>query len=191
MTPTPSRFIDAQNVLQQADCLHDAAAVAEAYDRLARAVRAEYAALNPLVLCVMIGGLVPTVELIKRLNFAFELDYLHATRYRGATEGGTLHWKVQAETPVAERHVLIVDDILDEGHTLHAIQQALLAQGPASLKTLVLAEKLHRRKAPGVRAEFVGLTVPDRYVFGCGMDYRGYYRQLPAIYAVRLGESEA
>jgi hypoxanthine phosphoribosyltransferase len=180
----PDRFQEAQTVLQNADCLFDAGTVNAAYDRMARAIRAEYAALNPVVLCVMIGGLIPTVELIKRLNFPFELDYLHASRYRGETTGSSLVWKVEPGTVLKDRNVLIIDDILDEGHTLLAIQRAVLAQGPASLKTAVLSEKRHQRKAPGVAAQFIGLQVPDRYVFGCGMDYKEYFRQLPGIYAV-------
>ena len=177
---------DAQRVLAEADCLHDAARVQAAYDRLAGAIRAEYAALDPLVLCVMIGGLTPTAEIGRRLDFPLEVDYLHATRYRGATQGGGLLWKRQPEAArITGRHVLVVDDILDEGHTLVAIRQALLDFSPASLKVAVLAEKLHDRRAPGAHAEFIGLQVADRYVFGCGMDYREYWRQLPAIYAVK------
>lgn len=144
---TPSRFAEAQSVLLDADCLFDASAVNAAYDRISRAIRVEYATLNPVVLCVMIGGLIPTVEIIKRLNFPFELDYLHATRYRGETTGSQLVWKVEPSTVLTDRHVLIIDDILDEGHTLLAIQRAVLAQSPASLKTAVLSEKRHGRKA--------------------------------------------
>lgn len=177
---------DAQRVLAEADCLHDAARVQAAYDRMAGAIRAEYAVLDPLVLCVMIGGLVPTAELGRRLDFPLEVDYLHATRYRGATQGGGLLWKRQPEAArITRRHVLVIDDILDEGHTLVAIRRALLDFSPASLKVAVLAEKLHRRRAPGAQAEFIGLQVEDRYVFGCGMDYKEYWRQLPAIYAVK------
>lgn len=188
---TPSRFAEAQAVLLDADCLFDASAVNAAYDRISRAIRVEYATLNPVVLCVMIGGLIPTVEIIKRLNFPFELDYLHATRYRGETTGSQLVWKVEPSTVLTDRHVLIIDDILDEGHTLLAIQRAVLAQSPASLKTAVLSEKRHSRKAPGVAAQFVGLPLPDRYVFGCGMDYKEYFRQLPGIYAVGAAGGDA
>jgi hypoxanthine phosphoribosyltransferase len=188
---TPSRFQEAQAVLQNADCLFDASAVTAAYDRISRALRAEYATLNPVVLCVMIGGLIPTVELIKRLNFPFELDYLHATRYRSETTGSNLVWKVEPSTALKDRHVLIIDDILDEGHTLLAIQRAVLDQAPASLKTAVLSEKRHNRKAPGVAAQFVGLQLPDRYVFGCGMDYKEYFRQLPGIFAVGASDAQA
>ncbi len=185
------RVEDAVAVMKHADCLFDEAAVNAAYDRMAQAIQAEYATLNPVILCVMIGGVVPTVELIKRLSFPFELDYLHATRYRGETTGSSLIWKVEPRTALADRHVLIVDDILDEGHTLLAIQRAVMSQSPASLQTAVLSEKLHDRKAPEVAAQFVGLQLPDRYVFGCGMDYKEYFRQLPGIYAVGQTDNAA
>jgi len=183
-----SPHAEAEHVLAQADCLHDAAAVQDAYDRLAAAIGSHYAGRNPLVLCVMTGGIMPAAEITRRLAFAFELDYLHATRYRGSTQGGGLVWKRQPEAKRIEgRHVLVIDDILDEGHTLVAIREALLGFGPASVKVAVLAEKIHDRRAPGAHAEYIGLKVEDRYVFGCGMDYKEYWRQLPAIYAVKAG----
>jgi Hypoxanthine-guanine phosphoribosyltransferase len=176
----------ALQVLSEADCLHDAGAVQAAYDRLAAAISAEYATLDPLVMCVMNGGLHATSEITQRLRFPFEIDYLHATRYRGATSGGGLVWKVQPKPDrINGRHVLVIDDILDEGHTLVAIRDGLAEFRPASLKVAVLAQKLHDRRAPRAHAEFIGLAVEDRYVFGCGMDYKEYWRQLPAIYAVR------
>jgi hypoxanthine phosphoribosyltransferase len=177
---------EAERVLAEADCLHSAEDVQRAYDRLAAAIAKRYATLDPLLLCVMIGGLAPTAEITRRLAFPFELDYLHATRYRGATTGGGLVWKRQPDARRLEgRHVLVIDDILDEGHTLVAIRGALMSFGPASLRVAVLAEKLHGRRASGAVAEFIGLAVPDRYVFGCGMDYKEYWRQLPAIHAVK------
>ncbi|HEX4871427.1 MAG TPA: hypoxanthine-guanine phosphoribosyltransferase [Nevskiaceae bacterium] len=175
-----------RQIREQADCLYDAAAVQAAYDRLASAIAERYALANPLVLCVMNGGLPATAEITRRLDFPFEQDYLHATRYRGATAGGGLVWKRQPDPArVAGRALLVIDDILDEGHTLVAIRKALLEFRPASLAVAVLAEKRHDRRAPGAHAEFIGLTLPDRYVFGCGMDVREYWRQLPGIYAVK------
>ena len=179
------RYEEAQAVLRQADCLHDAAAVTAAYERMAAVIREQYAGKNALLLCVMNGGAIPAMEILRRLDFAFEFDYLHATRYRGETTGSGLLWKAYPEISLRERHVLVIDDILDEGHTLKAIQDFLKTQDALSVKTAVLAEKLHERKAPGVHAEIVGLTVEDRYVFGCGMDYKGYWRQLPGIWAVK------
>lgn len=180
------KLADARAVLADADCLHSAAAVQAAYDRLARDIGAQYAEHNPLILAVMNGGLIPTAEIVGRLNFGLEQDYLHATRYRGATTGGGLVWKRQPEAKrITGRHVLVIDDILDEGHTLVAIRKALIEFRPASLAVATLCEKLHDRRAPGAHAEFIGLQVEDRYVFGCGMDYKEYWRQLPAIYAVK------
>jgi hypoxanthine phosphoribosyltransferase len=176
---------DARRALAESDCLHDEAAVSAAYDRLAAAITAEYAQLNPLILCVMIGGLQPTAEILRRLRFPFQLDYLHATRYRGATTGGGLIWKRQPPAILDGRHVLVIDDILDEGHTLVAIRKALAEFAPLSLKVAVLAEKLHDRRAADAHAEFIGLSVVDRYVFGCGMDYQEYWRQLPTIQALK------
>lgn len=181
-----TRLEDVLQARAHADCLHDAAAVRAAFDRLAARVTQDYAGRDPLVLCVMNGGLFPTSEITQRLDFAFEQDYLHATRYRGATLGGGLVWKRQPDAQaIAGREVLVIDDILDEGHTLVAIRRALTEFKPESLRVAVLCEKLHGRRAPGAQAEYVGLAVEDRYVFGCGMDYKEYWRQLPAIYAVK------
>ena len=180
-----SRLEEAQRVLAEADCVCDAATVSTVYDRLAAEFEREYAGLNPLVLVVMNGAMIPATEMLKRVRFPFELDYLHATRYRGATSGGGLLWKRQPQADMAGRHVLVIDDILDEGHTLLAIRKALLEFQPASLKVAVLAEKRPPTRAPGASAEFIGVLLPNRYVFGCGMDYKEYWRQLPAIYAVR------
>ncbi len=180
-----NRIEEAALLLGEADCLFDAAAVQAAYAAIAARLDADYAGKLPLILCVMNGGLYATAEITRRLRFPFELDYLHATRYRGATEGGGLIWKRQPDAALEGRDVLVIDDILDEGHTLVAIRKALLEFNPKSLKVAVLAEKLHDRRAPGATAEYIGLTVPDRYVFGCGMDVRELWRQLPGIYAVR------
>jgi hypoxanthine phosphoribosyltransferase len=180
-----SRLDEARRILAEADCLFDAAAVAAAYDQLAARLDADYAHTLPLVLCVMNGGLYATSEITQRLTLPFDLDYLHATRYRGATTGGGLLWKRQPDGVLEGRDVLVIDDILDEGHTLVAIRNALEEFKPASLKVAVLADKQHDRRAPGAHAEYIGLTLPDRYVFGCGMDVKEHWRQLPAIYAVR------
>lgn len=176
---------EARDVLAAADCLFSESAVAAAYDALATHIEADYAHLNPLIMVVMNGGMIPAAELMRRLKFPFDMDYLHATRYRGATVGGGLLWKRQPDAVLEGRHVLVVDDILDEGYTLVAVRKALMDFRPASLKVAVLVEKIHERRAPGAAAEYVGLKVEDRYIFGCGMDYKEYWRQLPAIYAMK------
>lgn len=180
MTPEIAR------ALAQARTLADEAAVATAYDRLAREIEADFAGTWPVIVCVMVGALYATAEITRRLGFDFELDYLHATRYRGQTSGADLHWKASPGVPLEGRHVLVIDDILDEGHTLAGIQASLRAQQPASLRTAVLVEKEHRRRDPQTSAEYVGLRLPDEYLVGCGMDYRNFGRQLTHIAAVAL-----
>ena len=174
---------EAIQVKQHADCIHDAEAVNQALDRMAEAITRDLSEQVPLVLCVMNGGLLPAGLLLPRLPFPMKVDYLHATRYREKTVGSDLMWQHMPSESLSNRHVLIIDDILDEGHTLAEIIKYCQAQGPASLRSAVLAQKDHDR---GVRPplEYVGLQVPDRYVFGCGMDYKGYWRNLMGIYAV-------
>lgn len=169
----------------QADELYSAEQVQQALDRMATAISAELADRDPIVLCVMTGGLIPAGHLLTRLDFPLHIDYLHATRYRGTNRGGELHWITRPSMPVVGRTLLVIDDILDEGLTLAAILAYLREQGAAAVYTAVLIEKLHDRRAPGVRADFVGIEVEDRYVFGCGMDYHGYHRNLPGIYAAK------
>lgn len=175
---------DAQRVLEQAECLYSPAEVQQAFDRMASAIDARLRDRNPLVVCVMNGGLVPTGHLVVRLNFPLQIDYLHATRYRGATSGGELHWLAKPHMEVRDRSVLIIDDILDEGVTLAAIVESLRERGARDVLTAVLVEKLHDRKTGLRQADFVGLQVDDRYVFGCGMDYKGFLRNAPGIYAI-------
>ncbi len=175
---------EVREVLARAECLHDRRAVEAALDRMAAGITARLAEANPLVLCVMLGGLLPAAKLLERLRFPLQYDYLHATRYRGGTRGGELYWLTRPSFALRERNVLIVDDILDEGATLKAIVDYCRAEGAAKVLSAVLVTKLHDRRDPEVRVDFSGLEVPDRYVFGCGMDYQGYLRNVDGIYAL-------
>ena len=177
---------EVRRVREEADCLVPAPAVAAALDRLADEITARLSGQNPLVFCVMNGGLITTGALLSRLDFPLEVDYLHATRYGQRLQGAVIDWRVRPTRELKERQVLVIDDILDEGYTLAAIVAQLRAEGAAAVLSAVLVHKNHPRKAtPGMRADFTGLEVDDRYVFGCGMDYKGYWRNLPAIYALR------
>lgn len=177
---------EAERILREADLIHDQQAVDRALDDLASQITARLEQRRPLILGVMIGGMVPAGMLLPRLGFPLQLDYVHATRYRGGLSGQSdLQWRAESVTPVRDRVVLVVDDILDEGHTLAGIVEALKAQGAAQVLTAVLVNKRHQRKHPGLKADFVGLEVPDRYVFGLGMDYKGLCRNAPGIFAVR------
>ncbi|OQX06017.1 MAG: hypoxanthine-guanine phosphoribosyltransferase [Thiothrix lacustris] len=177
---------DAALAMAEADLLYSAEDITVTLDKMAAEITAKLADKNPLVLCVMTGGVILTGHLLTRLAFPLEQDYLHATRYRGATSGSkTITWLHKPDTSLAERHVLLVDDILDEGYTLREITHWCREQGAASVNVAVLADKQHARRVDGVRRDFSALELPDRYVFGFGMDYKEYWRNANGIYAVK------
>lgn len=176
---------DFNRVLARAEPVADGAAVEEALDAMAAAITRDLAGADPLVLAVMIGGLVPAAWLLRRLDFPLQLDYIHASRYRGSTRGSErIDWIARPRASLEGRSVLVVDDILDEGHTLAAILAYCREQGAAAVRCAVLVEKLHGRRPAGLQADYTGLRTVDRYLFGCGMDYHEHHRQYAAIYAL-------
>ena len=173
--------------LQNSELVHDGATLEDAIARMAPRIRDDFAGSVPLYLTVMHGGLPFAARLameIGALGLDLEFDYLHATRYRGATSGGELTWKHRPATPLQGRRVLLVDDIVDEGHTLDAIVRWCREEGAADVRIAALAVKHHDRCVPGVAADYAGVDVPDRYVFGYGMDFQNQGRNLPAIHAL-------
>lgn len=174
-----------QEVYAKATCLHTKKEIEAEIDRLALEIHQKLADKNPLFLCVMIGGLVLTGNLLPRLDFPLELDYVHASRYRGATSGGELEWKMHPTHKVKDRTILIIDDILDGGITLAEIVKHCKNQGATEVQTAVLLDKREARLAGGLpSADFTGLVIPDGYVFGYGMDYKEYLRNAPGIFVV-------
>lgn len=183
MTDTVAKM---NQVLHEADCLVNEQQVAAAIQNMAKAITDRLKDRNPLLFCVMNGGLIFTGQLLPLLRFPVQAEYLHATRYRQETTGGIMEWKLKPDANMNGRTVLIVDDILDEGTTLEAIADYCRSQGAAEVLTAVLVDKQHDRKAhPDLKADFTGLEVEDRFLFGYGMDYMGYWRNAPGIYAVK------
>jgi hypoxanthine phosphoribosyltransferase len=175
---------EARQTLAEADLICSAEDIQAAIGRIAGEVTARLEREHPLVLSAMVGALYFAGQLLPRLRFPLECDYIHATRYRNTTQGHGIEWVIEPRTPVTGRSVLLLDDILDEGVTLLAMKERLLAQGAQECLTAVLTEKdLGHKK--GIAADFVGVTLPNRYVFGCGMDVKGAWRNLPAVYAVK------
>ncbi|OGT46180.1 MAG: hypoxanthine-guanine phosphoribosyltransferase [Gammaproteobacteria bacterium RIFCSPHIGHO2_12_FULL_41_20] len=175
-----------QPVLAEAECLHNFAAIELALDRMAEEITRELRDRNPLILCVMVGALIPTGHLLTRLHFPLEIDYVHATRYQGSTRGGDLHWLVEPRTSLKDRTVLIVDDVMDGGLTLSAIIDYCKQEKAKAVYSAVMVDK-KRQREPGVTLEpdFVGLATEDRYLFGFGLDFEGYLRNMPGIYALK------
>lgn len=178
-----------KEILAAAELIHSPEAVNAAVSRVAGEITEKLRDAKPLVLCVMSGGVPFAGQLMKQLLFPLDFDYLHVTRYGQDTAGGALSWRAAPWTSVKGRTVLVVDDILDEGLTLAAIRERMLQQGARACYTAVAADKLNGKKKP-IRADFVALTVPNRFVFGYGMDVCGAWRNLPAIYAMPKNEGE-
>ncbi|HEX4853806.1 hypoxanthine-guanine phosphoribosyltransferase [Arenimonas sp.] len=167
------------------DLLFDRARIEREITRIAAEIDAHYAdGERPVYLTIMHGGLPFAAQLAMAMKTDLEFDYLHASRYRGATTGSGLAWLHRPATPLRGRRVLLADDILDEGHTLKAVKQWCEDQGAREVRVAVLAVKQHDRCVDGIAADYVALEVPDRYVYGYGMDYHEQGRNLPAIYAL-------
>lgn len=174
-----------KHVYEQSTCLFTTDEVEAALDRMALCIHERLHDKNPVLLCVMVGGLVPLGNLLPRLDFPLEVDYVHATRYAGAIKGGELHWKVKPSLNLHDRTVLVVDDILDGGVTLAAILAEVKSMGARDVLSAVLVDKHHKRVENGLKqADFVGLQVDDHYIFGYGMDYNEYLRNAPGIFVV-------
>jgi hypoxanthine phosphoribosyltransferase len=170
--------------LESAELIHDRTVIEAAIARMGAQVTEALDGERALFLTVLHGGLIFAGPLALSVGCDLQFDYVHATRYRGGTRGAELQWLRRPDAAMRGRSVILVDDILDEGHTLAALRDACLAEGARRVLIAVLCEKRHGRCVPGLRADFVGVQVPDRYVFGYGMDWHEQGRNLPGIYAV-------
>lgn len=170
--------------LENSDPVSSAEEIQAAIRRVAAEIQARLAGAYPLVLVVMGGAVVFAGQLLPLLRFPLDLDYIHASRYGPETQGRGIEWRVAPPAAVRGRAVLVLDDILDRGETMRAIREQVLADGAQAFHCAVLVEKTLQRKKP-ISADFVGLRIPDRFVFGCGMDAKGFWRNLPEIRAMR------
>jgi len=173
-----------KKIESDSDCVCNAKQLDLILDSLAKEITADLKDKNPLILCVMTGGIIPVGHLATRLSFPLQLDYIHATRYRGETSGSDLHWIKEPSISLKNRNILIVDDIFDEGITLLEIVKYCKEKGADEIYSAVLVNKLHDRKV-NYKPDFVGLNIEDRYLFGFGMDYKNYLRNVNAIHAVK------
>jgi len=180
---------DMQEIKDHAQLLYTREEVESALDRMAEELTGKVSDSNPILLAVMNGGLIPLGMLLPRLDFPLRVDYLHATRYRERTFGTDLQWKKTPEYSLTGETVVVVDDILDEGYTLRSILDYCQEQGAAEVVSVVLVQKIHQR-GNDMKADIVGLTTPDEYLFGYGMDYKGYWRNASGIYFIEEDEHD-
>jgi hypoxanthine phosphoribosyltransferase len=188
-TSSADIVFEPQQVLRRAELLYDKDAINSAIEALARRLTRRLRDSSPVVLCVMQGGLMFTARIMSHLPLDTEFDYIHASRYGDATSGDEIKWLAYPKLTLADRNVLILDDILDEGYTLAAIEQYCREQGARDVISAVLLQKKHDRLMSRMHCDFVALEVDDRYVFGFGMDYKGKLRHLDCIYALQPGDS--
>lgn len=174
---------DPAAVLRRARLLQPARAVARTLTRMAREIEHAVGGDDPVLLAVMHGGIFTAVEIAARCAFPYEFDYVHVTRYANGLSGGALEWRVRPMARLAGRTVVIVDDVLDRGVTLAALESELARIGVARTCKAVLVVKELREPVPRPAVDVRGFTVDDVYVFGCGMDYKGYWRGLRGLYA--------
>jgi len=177
-----------QQVKESADLLFGELEVEAALDRMAEQINQKLAGTNPVFLCVLNGGIVAAGRLLTRLTMPLTIDAVNASRYQNKIMGSTLEWTLKPATPLHGRTVLVVDDILDEGITLKAIVDHCREQGAVAVYSAVLVDKRLDQEKP-IRADFVGVETENRYLFGYGMDYKGYLRNAAGIYACKEGEA--
>jgi hypoxanthine phosphoribosyltransferase len=180
-----NKFKEIEHIQATADLLYSEQQVESALDKMAQDINLALAERDPLFLCVMNGGLITAGKLLTRLTIPLTLDAINASRYQNQTSCGTIEWLLKPQTPIKDRTVLVVDDILDEGITLEAICQYCKDQGALAVYSAVLVDKILDHDKP-IQADFVGLHVENRYLFGYGMDYKGYLRNAAGIYACKL-----
>ncbi len=180
-SPTPM-LADA---MAQSDLLHDRTELESIITDMGQRIGAALDGERAVFLTVMNGALIFAGQLALAIRTDLEFDYVHATRYRGATSGSDLHWLREPVVPLAGRLVLLVDDILDEGHTLKAVREDCYQRGAKKVLIASLCTKRHDRLVDGIATDFNGVELPDRFVFGYGMDYHEQGRNLPGIYALK------
>jgi hypoxanthine phosphoribosyltransferase len=175
---------DPREILAESTLLAGKEEVEAAVTRMADAVNAHYGDRELILLIVMTGAVMPAAWLAAKLRMPLQMDFIHATRYAGATEGGEIEFRVPPRLNLEGHDVLIVDDIYDIGLTLQMIERYCEARGAQSVNSAVLVRKIHTRKTTGKLPKFVGMEVRDKYIFGCGMDAYEYWRQLDEIRAL-------
>jgi len=175
---------DIIQVRNSSDVLISEQKVNQAIDEIAKDIEIALGEEVPIVLCVMKGGLMFTSALMQRISVPMVLDYVHVDRYRNKTQGSSIHWHKEPDSILKDRTILIVDDILDEGYTLQELIAYCEAKGAKKVLSAVLLKKNLAKSPTNITPDFIGLEVTDRYVFGWGMDYKGYLRNLSSIYAI-------
>ncbi len=149
--------------------------------RLARAIEHDYKDNNPLLIGILKGSFIFLADLVRKIDMPLEVDFIRLSSYGSQTESsGQIKVLSRLNEPVEGRHVLVVEDIIDTGLTTAYFIKYLKRKRPASVRLCALTEKPSRRKTD-VQIDYIGFTVPDKFIVGYGIDWNGKYRNLPNI----------
>jgi hypoxanthine phosphoribosyltransferase len=176
--------LDPRKILKNSTVIADREEVNEAVDRIAAEINAHFGDRSLILLVVMTGAIMPAAWIASRLTMPLQMDFIHATRYSGTTQGGEIEFRVPPRLNLQNQDVLIVDDIYDIGLTLQMIEHYCQAREARSVNSAVLIRKIHDRETTGELPKFIGMEVEDKYVFGCGMDAYEHWRHLHEIRAL-------
>jgi hypoxanthine phosphoribosyltransferase len=179
-------LVELKEMQKKMVCLYDQEAIDKAIKKIAQEMNEAFSSGEmPVLLCAMNGAVIFMGQLVPRLTFPLQFDYIHTSRFRGEVRGGDLHWLATPTISLKERTVIIIEDILDSGITLTAIKDYCYQQKAKKVFSAVLIDKDHPREEGGLKkADFTGLHTEDKFLVGYGLDYHGFLRNLPAIYAV-------
>ena len=181
-----NRQEEAKKVMEEADLLVSGEEIVNSIKKMGKDITEKLQNENPVMLSIMNGGLIFAGQLLTELKFPLEIDYVHATRYGNNVTGSALNWLVTPQTDLTDRVVVLLDDILDEGLTLACLVDYCLQKKAKKVYTAVLVDKMHNNKCEQLKkADFTGVEVIDRFLFGYGMDFKGYWRNAFGIYAVK------
>lgn len=176
---------EVEELVKKSVLLHDINEINSAIDKIANEMNKKLPGKNPIFLCVMNGAVLFMGQLMPKLTFPLQIDYIHVSRFRGGLRGGDLHWLAIPREPLDDRTVVIIEDILDSGVTMSSIIDFCKQKGAKEVYTAALIDKDHPRAKEGVKSvDFSGLKVADKFLIGYGLDYKGFLRNLPGIYAV-------
>ena len=176
--------IDTEEILATSKCLMKQNEVEKLMRAMAKEIEIKLGDLNLVILTIMSGGLVPTGIFMKYFQSACELDYIHLTRYENQTTGGKIKWHRQPQKIVQDRNILLIDDILDQGITLETAMHECYNQGAKSVHTAVMVKKNIPCRSGIQNSDFYAFELPEEYLFGSGLDYKGYFRNLDGIYSL-------
>jgi hypoxanthine phosphoribosyltransferase len=148
---------------------------------LGNRITKDYDGKTPILICLLKGGVPFMSELIKYIDCDMEMDFIDVSSYVGVNSTGKVRLVRDANTDVANRHVLLVDDIVDTGVTLTEVVKIFKERKALSVETVTLVDKPEGRKVDGMNPKYVGYPIPNRFVVGFGLDYNELYRNLPYI----------